>query len=215
LEEGVALAREVEDPWPLAMCLVRLGDDLKAQGTDMAAARRYLEEGVAIARLAGDRGVLSEGLRELGSIYYSEGNLTAAASSIEEALAEARVIGSFFSVFIGLAESVIISCLENDLVKARTYCYELWAMGRETGALMATGFALMTSGLVAIFGGEHGKGARLLATTDMQLHQRGMSVTGVGNSPFIKVFKQALAKAQAQLGPEAFQAAWADGQQMT
>jgi len=29
------------------------------------------------------------------------------------------------------------------------------------------------------------------------------------------VFKQALEKAQAQLGPAAFQAAWAEGQQMT
>jgi predicted ATPase/DNA-binding SARP family transcriptional activator len=33
-EEGVSLAREVDDPWPLALCLIRLGDDLKVKGTD-------------------------------------------------------------------------------------------------------------------------------------------------------------------------------------
>src|SRR5437867_9720444 len=33
LEEGVSLARQIEDPWPLAVCLIRLGDHLK--GTDM------------------------------------------------------------------------------------------------------------------------------------------------------------------------------------
>src|SRR5262249_7562340 len=83
-EESVSVAREVEDPWPLAASLIRLGDDLKARGTDMAAARRSLEEGVAVARRVGDRMLLSEGLRELGSLYYGLGNLTAAASLIEE-----------------------------------------------------------------------------------------------------------------------------------
>ena len=32
LEEGVSLAREVDDPWPLALCLVRLGDGFEGEG---------------------------------------------------------------------------------------------------------------------------------------------------------------------------------------
>src|SRR5262249_40014902 len=74
-EEGVLLAREIEDPWPLAGSLIRLGHNLKAQGTDVAAARQALEEGVAVARRVGDKMVLSEGLRELGSGYAALGNL--------------------------------------------------------------------------------------------------------------------------------------------
>src|SRR5262249_5467479 len=46
LEEGVALARELEDPWPLATCLIRFGDALKPTG-EAARAHPYLEEGVA------------------------------------------------------------------------------------------------------------------------------------------------------------------------
>jgi predicted ATPase/class 3 adenylate cyclase len=214
LEEGVSLARQVQDPWPLALCLVRLGDNLKVEGKDMAAARRFLEEGVAVARKTGDKGVLSEGLRELGSSYYGEGHLTAAAAAIEEALTEARAIGSIFSVILALGESVIISCLQNNLLKAKGYCFELWVIGQETGVLMATGFALLAFGLAASFGGEPGKGVCLLAMTDRMFRHRGVNFTS-GNSPLIKVYKQALEKAQAQLGPSAFAAAQAEGQQMT
>src|SRR5439155_20544550 len=126
---------------------------------------------------------------------------------IEEALAEARAIGSMFSVFLALVELVSISCLQNDRVKAKGYCFELWALGRETGALMATLFALLAFGLAASFGGEPGRGARLLAATDMLLRQRGVKFTSVEGSPLVMVFKQALEKAQAQLGPAAFEAA--------
>lgn len=73
----------------------------------------------------------------------------------------------------------------------------------------------MTFGLVACFGGEPGRGVRLLAATDMLLRQGGTNFAGVEGSPLVKVYKQALEKAQAQLGPAAFQAGWAEGQQMT
>jgi predicted ATPase/DNA-binding SARP family transcriptional activator len=43
LEEGVSLARQVEDRWPLALCLLRLAGSMR---TNHAAARRIREEGV-------------------------------------------------------------------------------------------------------------------------------------------------------------------------
>jgi hypothetical protein len=159
--------------------------------------------------------LLSEGLRELGSLYHGEGNLTEAASLIEEAIAEARMIGNILSVALALGELIGISCLQNDLAKAKSYCLELWALAKETGSRFAAVFALIAFGLAASFGGEPGKGARLLAATDTLLRQRGVKLTGIEGSPIVKVYKQALEKAQAQLGPAAFEAAWAEGQQMT
>ena len=216
LEEGVSLAREIEDPWPLAVCLIRLGDHLK--GRDLAAARRNLEEGVAVARHVGDKSVLSEGLRELGSIYCAEGDLTAGASVIEEALAEARAIGSIIQVFLALLQLAIVSCLQNDPAKAKGYCLELWALVRETGSPFAAVFALLAFGLAASFGGEPGQGVRLLAATDMLLRQRGVkwfTSTSAEGDPFIIVYKQTLEKAQAQLGPAAFEAAQQEGRGLT
>lgn len=212
LEEGVSLARELEDPWPLAVCLIRFGDALKPRG-EAAAARPFLEEGVAVARRVGDKIVLSEGLRELGSLYYAEGDLTAAASLSEEALAEARAIGSILHVFLALWQLVIISCLQNDPAKAKSYCLELGALGRETGSTFAVAFALLSFGLAACFGGEPGKGVRLLVTAETFLRQGGIKPSE--GDPSITVLRQALAKAQAELGPATFEAAWAEGQQMT
>ena len=159
--------------------------------------------------------LLSEGLRELGSLYYGTGHLTEAASLIEEALAEARTIGSIFSEVVALSELVSISCLQNDLAKAKGYCLESWAIGKETGSPFVVVFALIGFGIAASFGREPGKGARLLAALERMLSQRGVKFTSAEGSPFLKVYKQALEKAQAQLGPAAFEAAWAEGQQMT
>jgi hypothetical protein len=194
------------------VCLIRFGDALKPQGK-AAAARPFLEEGVALARHIGDKAVLSEGLRELGSLYYVEGNLTTAASLTEEALANARAIGSLLTVFLALTQLVIISCLQNDPAKAKGYCLELWVIGKDTGSPFAAMFALLTFGLAASIGGALRRGIRLLAATQALLTRLGVN-PGEGD-PTTIVMSQVLEKAQAQLGPEAFQAAWAEGQKMT
>lgn len=214
LEEGVSLARGLEDPWPLATCLVRMGDALKPRG-EAAAARSFLEEGVAVARGVGDKIVLSEGLRELGSIYYAEGNLTKAASLAEEALANARVIGALLSILLALFELVIISCLQNALTKAKGYCLELWALGKDTGSPFVAFFAIVSFGLAASFGGELERGVRLLAAVEKLARQFGMNFASAEGEPIFRVYRQALEKAQAQLGLGAFQEAWTEGQQMT
>ena len=214
LEEGVSLARQIDDPWPLAVCLIRLGDHLK--GMDVAAAHRFLEEGVAVARTVGDKNILSDGLRELAAIYFAEGDLTTAAFLTEEALADARAIGSIGPVFLAVFQSAIISSLQNDSAKAKGYCFELWALAKETGAPFVAGMALWAFGLAASFGGELGRGVRLLAATDTLLRQHDVKWTSAeGGDPLMMVIRQALDKAQVQLGDAAFQAAWAEGQQMT
>jgi predicted ATPase/DNA-binding SARP family transcriptional activator len=214
LEEGVSLARELEDPWPLATCLIRFGDALKPRG-DAGRARPYLEEGVAVARRVGDNILLSEGLRELGALYYAEGNLEAAASLTAEALAHGRATRSLPHVFLALFQLVIIACLQGDPEKAKGYSVESWALAKDTGSLFAVGFTVWCFGLAASFGGEPGRGVRLLAATDTILRQQGVDLTGAEGEPSVKVYKQALEKAQGQLGPAAFDAAWAEGQQLT
>ena len=211
-EEGVALGRQIEDPLPLAVCLIRMGDVLKPGG-QAALARPYLEEGVALARRIGDKSVLSEGLRVLGSVYYIEGDLTAAESLTQEALAHGRAMGSLVSVFLALHQLVIIACLQHDAVKAKRYSVEAWALGKDTGSPFVALFAVVTSGLAASVGGEAGRGVRLLAAAQALLAQFGFKPGE--DDAVMKVMRQVLEQAQAQLGPEAFQAAWAEGQHMT
>jgi predicted ATPase/DNA-binding XRE family transcriptional regulator len=212
LEEGVSLARELEDPWPLAACLIRFGDALKPRG-ESAKARPFLEEGVALARSIGDRSMLSEGLRELGSLYYVAGDLAAAMSLTEEALANARAIGSLLSVLLAYFQLVVIACLQNDPIMAKRYSLESWALGKDTGSPFVAMFGLLCFGLAASIGGEPRKGVQLLAATEVLLARLGFKPSE--GDAVSRVTRQVLTEAQAQLGPAAFQAAWADGQQMT
>jgi tetratricopeptide (TPR) repeat protein len=212
LEEGISLARQVEDPWPLAVCLIRMGDALKPIGK-ATEARPFLEEGVALARRIEDKSVLSEGLRELGSLYYLEGDFTTAARLTEEALAEGRAIGSFVHGYLGLFQLVIISCFQSDPVKAKGYCSQLWAVARDLGSSFANAFVILSFGWAACFGEEPGKGVRLLAVTQMLLTQTGLKPSE--DEPTSMLMNRALEKVREQLGPEAFQAAWSEGQQMT
>jgi len=71
----------------------------------------------------------------------------------------------------------------------------------------------LTFGLAASVGGEAGRGVRLLAAAQALLARIDVNL-GQGE-PAMMVVRQVLAKAQAQLGPEAFQVAWTEGQQMT
>jgi hypothetical protein len=210
LEEGVSLAREVEDPWPLAMCLVRLPGAV--QFIDVDAALPIREEGVALARRVGDKSVLCQALSGLAGMYLMKGNLTAAASFAEEAQAEARAIGAVSHIFLSFLILVIIRCLQGDLARARGYCYEVLARARETG-LLGNPLVLFPLALVASFGGQPGRGVRLLAAVEALARRIGIRLFTMG--PFQMVYDQALEMVRAQLDPAAFETALREGRGLT
>ena len=89
------------------------------------------------------------------------------------------------------------------------------ALARDTGSPGAFLFAVLAFGLAACFGGQARRGVRLLTATDMMLRKSGIKFNSAEGDPLVMGYKQALEKAQAQLGPAAFEAAGAEGQQMT
>jgi hypothetical protein len=75
-------------------------------------------------------------------------------------------------------------------------------------------FAPVAFGFVAIFSGRPRRGVRLLAAFEPFALQHGMKFN-VEGEPFFMAYQHAVEKAQAQLDLAAFEAAWAEGQQMT
>jgi len=213
LEEGVSLARSVEDRWPLARCLVRLAGSFIQ--TDPAASLRLYEEGVAIARSVGDRSILSEGLVGLAGAHFFAGNLAAAAPIGAEALAEARAIGSVTNVFLSLLGLAVLSCLQGDPAAAKGYCLELLALGRETGTPIVQFFGVFASGFVACFGGGAERGVRMLAAAQALAGQRGISFVVGGGGGFNLLYQMAVERARAQLEPAAWDEAMREGQALT
>ncbi len=216
LEEGVALARQVEDRWPLARCLVRLGSFMPL--TEPAAAHAIREEAVAVARGVGDRFVLSQGLFGLTVDHLLEGNIAAAEPAAEEALQAARAVGSVQHVFLSMILLVSIACEQGDMVKARNYCRQVLTSARELGSPMWLMLVLFSFGLLASFGDQHLRGVRLLAAAETLLRRRGIDIRTEGMRD-VMVMKEgvdsALTRARAQFGAAAVEAAWTEGQQLT
>src|SRR5262249_45363202 len=102
---------------------------------------------------------------------------------------------------------------QGDSARAKWHCLEILALSKETGSPIAITFAIFAFGLAASYGEQPGRGVRLLTVTEVMLNQRGFKASE--SDVVTKVFRQALEKSRAQLGPAAFQAAQAEGQQMT
>jgi hypothetical protein len=131
-------------------------------------------------------------------------------------LTAVHAIGEFVHEALGLIMLVGNSCLQGDLARAKEYCFQALAFVRETGLSQWLSLVLMAFGFVSIFSEQPGRGVRLLVAGNTMLRQRGINLPlESGGGPGFMQFKQALEKAQAQLGPAAFEAAMAEGQQMT
>jgi hypothetical protein len=76
---------------------------------------------------------------------------------------------------------------------------------------------LVGFGVVACFGGEAERGVRMLAALEGNVRQRGLDLSNLlgAGGPAFMMLRQARDTARAQLGPVAFESAWAAGQQLT
>jgi len=212
LEEAVALAREVEDRWPLALCLIRFAGSSWLTG--VAASRRIREEALAVARSVGDRNVLSEGLQRLAFLYLVEGDLSAAWPLAAEALKEARAIGSAIQIFLSLLVLADISCLRGDQSAAKGYCLDLFVLARDTGSAVAQFGGLIASGLVACFDPDPSRGVRLLTAIPRFAEEFGMMVRPAEG--FFRItLGPAMENARTHLDPTAFEAAVQEGRTLT
>jgi predicted ATPase/class 3 adenylate cyclase len=209
LEEGILLARELQDRWPLALCLLRLASPLMR--TDSPLAQQSAEEGVMLARSLGDLYLLMYGLTQLASAYFINGNYADAVTAFEEVLLKAPLIGGGYTD-LSLFFLVVLTLLLGDPARAKSYCFQLLAHVRETG--FAVGTALIALGWLASYDGQPKLSAHLLSLAEVAFHQSSMNLDSYGG-PILMIYKQALEKAQAQLDPAAFQAAWDEGQRMT
>jgi hypothetical protein len=211
LAEGVALAREVEDRWPLALCLVRLASPLMQ--IDMTESLRVRKEGVAVARSIGDKPTLCQGLNGLAASYLTIGDLSAAASTAEEAWAEARAIESATQTLLAFLVLVLIACAQGDLAKGKAYCAEVISLAREKGVPILHPLFVYPVGLVSCLGGQPQRGVRLLAWSINLAHLSNIKL--LDTEGLRAVQGRLLETARAQLGADAFQSAWDAGQQLT
>jgi predicted ATPase/DNA-binding SARP family transcriptional activator len=211
-EEGVALAREVEDGWALAAALTRLGTALLR--VDLVAARPVLAEGVAVSRAVGDQSVLAYALLSYADLLYLEGADRAAVTYAEESVSAARAIGSRLDIMFGLSTLGITALAAGDPAKAAAAFAEVMSLGQESGTRVQIALALGGLGGVAGTIRAPAQAAHLLAAGQSMLQRIGIDALAWGGEVAV-AYRRYMQQARSQLDEAAFNAALQEGRTLT
>jgi class 3 adenylate cyclase/tetratricopeptide (TPR) repeat protein len=142
--------------------LVRLGEH--------AQARRWLEEGLALAQKLGDEGSCAEASAHLGGVAFERGEWTEAMARLRESIALARQIGDKARLAHALLNLGWVYFKQGAYLEARTGFEEGLALHQELGNRQGQARALDGLGSVAVMLGEY-KEARSLYLETQVLHR--------------------------------------------
>jgi non-specific serine/threonine protein kinase len=214
-EESLAIRRELGDKWGIALSLNNLGLVTYIQG-DYASARSLYEEGLAIRRALGDRWGIALSLHSLGNVAHLEGDVASARSRQEESLAIFRELGTKGGIALSLISLGHIAHQQGDAVLAAQLYAESLNITSETGARYDMAVSLAGLGAVACTVGQPERGARLLGAVEAITQALGLFQDLDPNLDADQAeYAQGVASARAQLGEEAFTAAWTEGRAMS
>jgi predicted ATPase/transcriptional regulator with XRE-family HTH domain len=208
--ESVTIFRELHDSWSLAYALVFWGNVAYERG-DYAAARPIYEESAALWRTVSDPWELAKPVTRLGKIACKEGDYAAALVLLEKSLALWRQFGQRWLlpyILEGLAE---VALMQEEYRQAATQLAQTLALFQEFGFGHGIVQTLEQFARVATGQAQLERAARLwgAAQTQRQVISAGIPL---GDR---RSYDQVVATARAQLGEEAFAAAWAEGRDMT
>ncbi len=210
LDEALALGRTLQDPHSLLDCYVNLGGWAVMQG-DYATARRHLLESLAWRRQMGARRLIAGGLRHVANVMCLQGDYQQAESAYVEALAlagadgdqrgEAHIVQALGAVALHLG----------DLERAKTLLVDSLASFRKWGD--AHGIAMCLRGFADVrqLQGHIEQAARILGFVEAWLQANQLNLVFFDRI----MYERSVAVARAVLGEAAFDAAFAEGQQLT
>ena len=125
-----------------------------AQG-DYRAARRHLEETLALARKLEDTPGIATALANLGNVAYDQGDYPRARTYYEETLALARKLGDTSAIARTLNNLGNVAYAQGDYRAAPTHLEEVLALARELGDTSGIATALINLGNVAYDQGDY------------------------------------------------------------
>jgi DNA-binding CsgD family transcriptional regulator/tetratricopeptide (TPR) repeat protein len=210
LEESLALARQLGDPWWIAWTLHLLGrvayfDD------DAVTATALGNESLAMARELGDEWLVAWTLHLLGLAAYIAGDLPAARGYLEDSLAIRRRLHFHEGISLMLSLIGLIDYREDRHAVARARFVESPEVQRDlnSGTIMESVFANLAT--LAIRLGHLPCGARLSGAASA-LSEAG----GIRPIPIVEaIYQPALAEARQALGDAAFAAEQQAGRRMS
>ena len=209
-EEGLSIARQIEDKDRVVAALALLGA-VSLANQDSQAARRYLVECLALARELGDTLRLEQALTGLAEVYRVEGDLDQAEPLYAESLALNRKEGAGSNIAVNLLNLAMVAVGRGSPEAARSALAEAFQIADAITSRSAGRNALdVAAGLAAILE-NWARASRIYGAAQFELEE-----TGVRREAADEAFLMPLiASARAALGNEKYEAAEAAGRALS
>jgi predicted ATPase/DNA-binding SARP family transcriptional activator len=212
LEQSLELYREADDQYGISMALRGLGDSVRLL-KDFERSEKLYEQGLALCREIGNKRGASSALNSLGELARLQGDLSRAKALLEESLSLDRETGNELSEAISLHNLGHTTLGLGDQWEARALFQEGLHLFQKLE--YTRGVTLCLAGLagVASSAGQAERAAKLLAKAKTALEASNVPLPlGPADQA---AYDRYLAATEAQLDPQAFAAAWEEGERMT
>jgi predicted ATPase/class 3 adenylate cyclase/DNA-binding CsgD family transcriptional regulator len=211
LTESVTINRELGDTRITALSLFALARLHRLSGGDLAQAHTWLDESFALFREVGDKESIANCLYLLGMLALDEGDTARAASRVEQALALFQEMKLQDGTALSLYALAGAATIQGNYARSQALYEEGIAVARKVG-----GTRMIPSGLEGLAAAVAAQGNQVLAahlwgTAEALREAIGMPIPPVERAPY----NRAVAAARAQLGEQAFAAAWVGGRTLS
>jgi predicted ATPase/transcriptional regulator with XRE-family HTH domain len=171
--QSLALAREQENEWGIAMSLHHLGAAATVEG-DFKQAQALLEEGLVLSHNIGNWGVVDYLLGDLAFLAEAQGDYRQAGALYEEDLDRAQKHQDRWSICYALGRLSSIAYTQGDYGRARALCAQSLALAYELGDRRMISSELLDMGMVAFRLGQLERAAKLIGTAEVLAMNTGI-----------------------------------------
>jgi tetratricopeptide (TPR) repeat protein len=162
----LALAREQENEWGIAMSLHHLGAAATLHG-EFKQAQALLEEGLVLSQKIGSWAITDYLLGDLAFLAETQGDFKQAGALYEEDLARAQRHQDVWSICYALGHLSSIAYTQGDYGQARALCAQSLALAYELGDWRMISSELLDMGMVALRLGQPERAATLIGTAEV------------------------------------------------
>jgi ATP/maltotriose-dependent transcriptional regulator MalT len=206
--QALALSHEDGDPTGIVYALTALGYTAEFQGR-FAQARTFHEEALELGRHLENRSWFAWSMRNVGMQAFRLGEIEVAERWLNEAVALFRQEGLRFGVAFALTNLAEVALARGDLARA-TALWRDW-IDHLSGNVLRLSHFLKGLAEIAAASGQMRWAARLLGAAEVHRERLGIILWPKD----VVGYEQTVAGVRADLGEDAFAAAWAEGRRLS
>jgi tetratricopeptide (TPR) repeat protein len=211
LEDSLEMNKELGDTTSIADSLFDLARLCYVSQGDLTQAHTWLEESLALYQELGDKESIAYYLYLSGLLALGEGDTALAYSRVEQAVALFKEMRHQHGTTVSLYALAQVVGASGDDARSQSLYEEGIAVARKEGNRQTVAFGLEGLARVVAVQGALSWAARLWGAAETLRETSGAPIPPVERA----AYERSVAATRAQLGGQAFAAAWAEGRTMT